>query len=77
MLLKNSYINPYCASAANLCLLSMALTDIELAGNYVSVKRGSNRHRFSEGLSLIRTDLAGNLCLLSVAPIDIDLARVL
>ena len=42
----------------------------------MSVERGSNRHRFSEGLSPIHTDLAGNLCLLSMAPTDTDLARV-
>ena len=42
----------------------------------MSVKYSSNRHRFSEGLSLIHIDLVGNLCLLSVAPTDIDLARV-
>ena len=53
----------------------------------MSVERGSNRYRFSEGfvtlsslcllsVALIDIELAGNLCLLSVAPTDIDLARV-
>jgi hypothetical protein len=60
--LKNSYINPCRAGAANLRLLSVAPTDIDLAGNLCL-------------LSVAPTDiyLAGNLCLLSVAPTDIDL----
>ena len=65
LLLKNSYVNPCRAGTANLRLLSVAPTDVDLARNL-------------RLLSVAPTDidLARNLRLLSVAPTDVDLARV-